>query len=133
MSAGVKFPFTIQGGSVAMTDNPTEVAGSRIVFCLGTMIGERVMRPTWGVDLVSTVQSVGGDLDIAMQEAVQTAFLQWFPEYEAREVTVSRTQENPAYVEVEVRFGRYDSELDESIRVGTQLPDGTEIYASEGF
>jgi phage baseplate assembly protein W len=133
MSAGVKFPFTIQGGSVAMTDNPTEIAGSRIVFCLGTMIGERIMRPNWGVDIINTVHSVGGDLDLAIKEAVQNAFLAWFPEYEAREVSLTRNQENPTYVEVEVRFGRYDSELDESIRVGTQLPNGTEIYTNEGF
>jgi hypothetical protein len=41
MSLAVKFPFTIQSGSVAVTDNPTEAVGSMIVFCLGTMIGER--------------------------------------------------------------------------------------------
>ena len=44
---GVKFPFTIQGGSVAVTNTDSEIIGSRVVFCLGTMIGERVMRPTW--------------------------------------------------------------------------------------
>jgi phage baseplate assembly protein W len=130
---GVKFPFTIQGGSVAVSDNSSEIIGSRIVFCLGTMIGERIMRPTWGVDIINTVHSVGGDLDIAMREAVINAFHTWFPNYEVREVSLSRNPDNPAYVEVEVRFGKYDSDSDEIVRVGTQLPGGTEIYTNEGF
>lgn len=130
---GVKFPFTIQGGSVAVSDNSAEIVGSQIVFCLGTLIGERVMRPTWGVDILNTVHSVGGDLDIAMQEAIVNAFRQWFPDYEAREITLSRNPDNPAYVEIEVRYGKYESDVDETVRVGTQLPGGTEIYTNEGF
>jgi phage baseplate assembly protein W len=133
MTLGVKFPFTIQSGSVAVTDNPTEMIGSQVAFCLGTMIGERVMRPTWGVDILSTVYSLGGELDTAMQEAVDAAFKKWFPDYEAREIIVSRNQDRPTYVEIEVRFGRYESEVDETVRVGTQLPGGTEIYTNEGF
>lgn len=130
---GVKFPFTIQGGSVAVSDNSAEIIGSRVVFCLGTMIGERVMRPTWGVDIINTVHAVGGDLDLAMSEAVNSTFNKWFPDYEVRDVLLSRNNENPAYVEIEVRFGRYDTDVDEVVRVGTQLPGGSEIYMNEGF
>jgi phage baseplate assembly protein W len=130
---GVKFPFVIQGGSVAISDNPTEIIGSQIVFCLGTMTGERVMRPTWGVDIIGSVQALEGDLDTAMQEAVSGAFKRWFPDYEPRQIDITRNPDNPAYVEIEVRFGRYDSDLDETVRVGTQLPGGTEIYTNEGF
>lgn len=133
MSLSVKFPFTIQGGSVAVTDNPTEQVGSQIVFCLGTMIGERVMHPLWGIDLLSTVWSLGGDLDLAMREGIDAAFKRWFPEYEAREIKVTRDASRPAYVEIEVRYGRYDSDIDAVARVGTQLPGGTEIQTNEGF
>ena len=130
---GVKFPFTIQAGSVAMSDDTAEVIGSQVVFCIGTLIGERVMRPTWGVDLLSTVWSVGGDLDSAMREGIEQAFKTWFPEYEPRNILVTRNTDRPTYVEVEVRFGRYDTALDTTVRVGTQLPGGTEIYSNEGF
>lgn len=133
MSTGVKFPFTIQGGSVAVTDNPTEQIGSQIVFCLGTMIGERVMHPLWGIDLLSTVWSLGGDLDLAMREGIDAAFKRWFPDYEAREIRVTRNTARPSYVEIEVRYGRYDSDLDATVKVGTQLPGGTEIQTNEGF
>lgn len=133
MTLGVKFPFTIQGGSVAVTDNPTEIVGSQIVFCLGTLIGERVMHPLWGVDILSTVWSLGADLDLAMREAVDAAFKRWFPEYEAREIKVTRNSDRPTYVEIEIRFGKYDSEVDATVKVGTQLPGGTEIQTNEGF
>ncbi len=39
-------------------------------------------------------------------------FKVWFPKYEAREITVYRQPERPTYVEIEVRWGRYDSMLD---------------------
>lgn len=133
MTLGVKFPFTIQSGSVAVTDNQTEMVGSQIVFCLGTLIGERIMRPTWGVDILSTVWSLGGDLDIAMKEAVENAFKTWFPDYEPRGIAVTRNNDRPTYVEIEVRYGQYDSEMDEVARVGVQLPGGSEIYTNEGF
>lgn len=133
MTTGVKFPFTIQGGSVALTDNPLEVIGSRIVFCMGTMMGERVMNPLWGMDILSTVWSIGGDLDIAMQEAIENGFRVWFPKYEAREVTIYRNPDRPTYIEIEIRWGRFDSAADVVSRVGTQLPGGTETYMDEGF
>lgn len=133
MSLGVKFPFRIQSGSVSVTDNMTEMINSRVSFCLGTMIGERVMRSTWGVDLLSTVYSLGGELDDAMKEAVVNAFRVWFPDYEVRSITVERDLDYPTYVEVEVKFGRFESGIDETVRVGTQLPGGSEIYTNEGF
>lgn len=133
MSLGVKFPFRIQSGSVAITDNPTEMIGSQVTFCLGTMIGERVMRSTWGVDLLSTVYSVGGKLETAMDEAVRAAFRQWFPDYEPREISIERYPDRPTYMEITVRFGRYNTAVDETVRVGTQLPGGSEVYTNEGF
>lgn len=130
---GVKFPFTISGGSVVTTSNPTEILGSQVTFCLGTLIGERVMRPTWGVDLMSTVHALGADLDEAIEEAVEDTFQAWFPDYEPRGIDIERNNDNPAYIEVIVRYGRYDSELDSTVRVATQLASGTEIDASEGL
>lgn len=133
MTTGVKFPFTIQSGSVAVTDDPVEILGSRIVFAVGTMIGERIMYPLWGVDLLSTVWSLGGELDLAMREGIDALFKRWFPAYEAKEIKVTRNSMYPTYVEIEIRFGRFDSDVDSTVRVGTQLPGGTEIQSNEGF
>jgi len=130
---GVKFPFTITGGSIATTSNPAEIIGSQVTFCLGTMIGERLMRPTWGVDIINTVHSIGADLDVALPEAIRNAFSTHFPDYEPREIEIIRRVDNPAYVDIDVKFGHYDSDIDMLVRVGTQLPDGTEIYANEGL
>lgn len=130
---GVKFPFTISGGSVVTTSDPTEIIGSRVTFLIGTSIGERIMRPAWGIDILSTVFSLGGDLEDAMEEAIEVAFTDHFPEYEPREITFNRIPDNPTYVEISVRFGRYDSDMDAVARVGTQLPGGSEIQANEGL
>lgn len=127
----VKFPFTISGGSVVTTDNPTEIIGSQVTFLLGTMLGERVMRPSWGIDLLSTVHSLGADLDESMEEAIQDAFNTHFPEYEPRDIDLVRNPDNPGWVDVVVRFGKYDSDLDVTARTGTQV--GTETASTEGL
>ncbi len=38
------------------------------------------MRPTWGMDILSTVWSIGAELDLAMQEAVETRVQGLVPE-----------------------------------------------------
>lgn len=130
---GVKFPFTISGGSVVTTSNPTEIIGSRVTFLLGTLVGERLMRPNWGVDILSTVHALGADLDESLEEGIRDAFQTHFPEYEPREIRIAPQPDNPAWVTVYVRYGKYDSDLDEEVQVGTPVPGGAEIYPEEGL
>jgi phage baseplate assembly protein W len=130
---GVKYPFSIGGGSVTTTSNPVEMAGSQITFCLGTMVGERVMRPDWGLDIMNSVFAMGGDMDSVMREAVEDAFRRWFPDYRLKEVSSSVDEQNPATVYLRVRYGTYeDSSQDTTVRVGVQIPSGSEIFNNEG-
>lgn len=41
------FPFSIGGGRVSATVDESKILQGRILLCLGTFTGERVMRPTW--------------------------------------------------------------------------------------
>jgi phage baseplate assembly protein W len=133
VTIGVKFPFTISGGSVVTTSNPTEIIGSNVTFLLGTLTGERLMRPNWGVDLLGTVYALGADIEEALDEAIRDAFGVHFKEYEPREINVRADPDNPAWVSVSVRFGRYDSDVDVNVEAGTPVPGGAEIYPEEGL
>jgi len=130
--SGVLFPFQIQSGNVLMSGNQAEVIRSRIAFCLGTQVGERVMRPLWGINILNSVYALGGDLDAAVTDAVEEAFRKWFPAHVVRSIKVSRDPDAPTYVTVEVTYSMNDSPSTDTVRVGTQLPDGTEVFDNEG-
>jgi phage baseplate assembly protein W len=133
MSVAVKFPFSIGGGSVVTTDNPTEAIGSRVTFCLGTLVGERVMRPGWGIDIMNHVYAMGAGLEAAVVEGVEEAFRQWFPSYELRGTSVAFDKQDPSRVNITVRYGSYGKGIDEVSRVGTPVPGGAEIFKGEGL
>lgn len=112
----IRFPFQIINGSVAMTDLDREAVRSNLLFCLGTQVNERVMRPSWGIDILSTLYAVGGDLSDAVPEAVADMFKRWFPSYRFIEATVETDPLRPNFATVEVRWGAIDSEVDEVLR-----------------
>jgi phage baseplate assembly protein W len=114
----IKYPFSIRGGSVVTDADPSESIGSRVVFCIGSQTGERVMRANWGVEILNSVYAMGGDLDESITEGVEVAFQTWFPDLSLKDVTVTpdKHQRTP------------DSDLDQMTRVGVRAPDGTEMF-----
>lgn len=111
------FPFKIEDGVVATTTRDEHAVKSKVLFCLGTEVNERVMRPQWGIDILQTVHMVGGDLDEAIPEAISKAFRKFFPKVRLIDVKVIRDDTDPTYVTVEVRFGQIGTSVDEIIRV----------------
>jgi len=141
MSSGpiaLKYPFSISGGSATSVSHPMEIIGSQVSFCLGTLVGERVMRPTWGLPRDEKYQetalfAMGADIELIMGEAVELAFSRWFPKYEVRGVRVEFDKFNQTSVTVEVRYGEPRKATDVIARVGVQVPDGTELFGNEGM
>lgn len=134
MEVGVRFPFSISNGSVNVVASDGEIMKSRLMLCLGTQVTERVMRPQYGIDILGTVYSVGGDYRDAIPEAIADSFRRWFPSLQLLETSIEQVEESgdyytanvltvgsvTSYLIVTVRFGRIDSETDEIIRY--QLP-----------
>ena len=120
----LRYPFTVVGGSVATTTQDAEALRSKILFCLGTQINERVMRPQWGVDIMSTIYSVGGDLEDAVPEAIKMAFQKWFPTIRLVETRIVQDPQRPNWATVTVRFGKIDSTIDEVVRLDLPLDEG---------
>jgi phage baseplate assembly protein W len=117
----VKFPFEIANGSVAVTSLDREAIRSQLLFCLGTQVNERVMRPSWGIDIMSTLYAVGGDLAEAVPEAVADMFRRWFPTYRFIAASVEIDPQRPNWATVTVRWGQIDSEVDEVLRQDVPL------------
>lgn len=113
----VMFPFKIENGSVATTTMDEHAIRSKVLFCLGTEVTERVMRPDWGIDIMQTVYMVGGDPVDAIPEAVAAAFRRHFPKVRLVSVIVKRDEKDLTRFTADVRFGQIGSEIDEIIRV----------------
>lgn len=123
--ASVVFPFTVKNGKVAMTDVDGHEMRSKVMFCLGTETGERVMRPQWGIDILSTIYSVGGDLDAAVPEAIENAFKKHFQRLRLVDVELVPKEDDPTYYSVTVRFGAIGEDIDESVRVDMPVTERT--------
>jgi phage baseplate assembly protein W len=128
MTVSIKFPFAIEGGSVVTTNSEPEAITSRVVFCLSTQLGERVTRPEWGVEILNASYAMTGDLIEGLREGIENAFHKWFPTYELRAVDIKWEPGKSTIVNVSVRYGKFDTALDEMAKVGVRMPDGTEIY-----
>lgn len=129
---GVSYPFELTGGNVAMSKDQAARATDRVVFCLSTQVGERVMRPSWGIDIMRVVHELEADIQIALPEAVAAAFRQWFPDYSLTRVRIIRPDpDNPTVLQAEIAFKGRESQFDIVTKVGIQVPDGSEIYGSE--
>lgn len=131
----VRYPFTLNGGKVQMTNSAEEVAVDRVVFCLSTEVGERVMRPTWGVNIMKSLWELNheGRMTEVIQDAVQAVFRSRFPQYHLKSLRISNQYaEDPTTYTVEVTFrDNPNSQFDISTRVGVQVPGGAEIYDQE--
>ena len=121
----VMFPFRIEDGVVATTTRDEHAIKSKVMFCLGTEVNERVMRPQWGIDIMQTVHMVGGDMDDAVPEAITKAFRKFFPKVKLVDVDVIRDDNDPTYITVEVRFGQIGTDVDEIIRLDMPTVEGT--------
>lgn len=62
-------PFNIdQYGEIAYTDSPNEAVEARILACLLTNPGERVMRPSYGIGMVALVFANEDPLTLAQYQ-----------------------------------------------------------------
>ena len=113
----VMFPFRIENGSVATTTLDEHAIKSKVLFCLGTEVNERVMRPDWGIDIMQTVYMIGGDPVDVIPEAVNAVFRKFFPKIRLVGVVVKVDENDKTRINAEVRFGQIGSEIDEIIRV----------------
>lgn len=129
---GLKYPFRISGGMVTTTSNPSEIVAANIVFCIGAQVGERVMRPTWGVEILNSVYAMGGNADDAVVEGVEAAFNSWFPQFELRSVRTTRNDYQPSWIDIEIRYGKPGDTSDLVSKVGLAAPDGSEMFSGEG-
>ena len=121
----VDYPFSLTAGQVSMTVDPSETMKSNVAFCLGTHIGERIMMPTWGVNIMNSLHALGAEIDEVLALAVEETFSRWFPEYEVKEIKLFKDPRYLTHVDVEIWYWLPGAALLSTSKFAVQVPDGS--------
>ena len=91
------------------------------------------MMPNWGIEILNSTYSLGAGIEAAIEDAIHAAFRNFFADYQVRAIDILPNIENPTYIVVNVKWGKYGSAVDVLSKVGVQLPGGGEYFQGEGF
>lgn len=77
----ISYPFKFSPvGTIAVTSDRSKILKDRIILMCLTQIGERVMLPTYGTTVPSTVFENEFDAISLAKESVVEGFAKWFPD-----------------------------------------------------
>lgn len=107
MSSEIAVPFSLvsPAGTIATTGDPGAQTGQHVDSLVSTNPGERVMIPTYGVPLVSSMFRNSDTVTEEIVNDVKTAMQQWEPSVVVANVSVIPGQDTvTGLVQVEVDY-----------------------------
>jgi phage baseplate assembly protein W len=106
MGTNFKIPFQLTAqGTVATTIDPNEIGNDRIEALIGTYPGERVMQPSYGVNLPMYLftPDIIESTDLLSNE-ITSQVSKWEPSITLLDITPVTTQEDQGIAQVNVEF-----------------------------
>lgn len=117
LELAIALPFKInQYGVVDKSSDLKKIWADRVLSVIGTHVGERIFRPTFGTSTAASLFSTVTAATEAVQKEVKAAFVSWLPTLSLDSVNVS--------------FDDYTNEV--SVEVVYSLPDGKGIASVIG-
>lgn len=116
-------PFSIDSyGSVSSTTDQTKIWADKVRSVVGTALGERVMRPEFGTDVVSGLYSGMSTASEAVRRNVYAAFAKYLPVLSLENVVV--TVVDDSQMSVEITYG-LPNQIEVTTTVGVAYVQGT--------
>ena len=106
LGKGLKFPLEVDPatGSLAVTEGEEKVQDS-ILTILGTAVGERVMRPTFGSEIRNHVFAPLNAATVSsLSFSVQEALISWEPRIEVQRVNVSDEKQREGILLISIDY-----------------------------
>lgn len=117
LELAIALPFKInQYGVVDKTSDTKKIWADRVLSVIGTHIGERIFRPSFGTSTATSLFSTVTAATEAIQKEVKSAFVTWLP-------TLGLDS-------IDVVFDDYTNEV--KVEVVYSLPDGKGIESVVG-
>lgn len=107
----ISLPFRLDSfGNVSTTTELPKIWGDRVRTVIGTPIGERVMRPTFGCGLPNNLLDVVANVPGYADGQIQAAFLEWLPsvEFSGTEVSEEATDNGTISLNVLYQIPNYE-------------------------
>jgi phage baseplate assembly protein W len=111
MTRVIAYPFGIDThGHIASTSDPRKIWQDRVRAVVNTQIGDRVMRPGFGVDTETAIMNYGTPAENELTINLKNAFVNLLPALNVKQVKASMDSTS-AVLTVEVWFTLPDNTL----------------------
>jgi phage baseplate assembly protein W len=125
----ISLPFSINPyGRVGTTIEQPKIWQDRVRSVIGTYLGERVMRPNFGADVVDAVFENSGEAELIVQNETRKAFERYLPTLNLVEV-IPHYDEETGILEAEIIYSLPDARIEDVtsttiglVRIAGNLP-----------
>ena len=125
----LSLPFSVNPyGRISTTTERSKIWQDRVRSVIGTFLGERVMRPNFGADVVDAVHETSEEAVIIIETQVRQAFNTYLPTLTLTDV-VTNYDESSGIMEVEVIYSLPEATIEDVssttiglVRIAGNLP-----------
>jgi phage baseplate assembly protein W len=125
----LSLPFSVNPyGRISTTTERSKIWQDRVRSVVGTFLGERVMRPNFGADVVDAVHENSEEATIIVETQVRQAFNTYLPTLTLTDV-ITNYDENTGIMEVEVIYSLPEATVEDVssttiglVRIAGNLP-----------
>jgi len=125
----VSLPFSVNPyGRIGTTTERSKIWQDRVRSVIGTYLGERVMRPNFGADVVDAVHETSEEAQVIVENQVRQAFNIYLPTLTLTEV-LTDYDENTGVLNVELVYSLPDATVEDVssttiglVRIAGNLP-----------
>ena len=111
MTRAISYPFSIDThGHIASTTDPRKIWQDRVRAVINTQLGDRVMRPGFGVDTEAAIMNFGTPAQTELTTNLKNAFVSQLPSLNVKEIKASMDSAS-AVLTVEIWFTLPDKTL----------------------
>lgn len=117
----INLPFSFDSsGAVAYTTSDAKMWQDRVVLMLMTRLGERVMRPTYGSEVQSSLFENDEGAVSAVKKSVSAAFSKWLPQLQLLKVD-AYSDKTDGYLMVEVFYKYNPRQNEQRVKLKTAI------------
>lgn len=125
----LSLPFSVNPyGRISTTTERSKIWQDRVRSVIGTFLGERVMRPNFGADVVDAVHETSEEAIIIIETQVRQAFNTYLPTLTLTDV-ITNYDESTGIMEVEIVYSLPEATIEDVssttiglVRIAGNLP-----------
>jgi phage baseplate assembly protein W len=121
MSTAISLPFNFnEAGAIASTNDPAKVWQDRVIIAVMTGLKERVMRPTYGSNVHSTVGESLSDALTIIRQSVAVTFSRWLKDLVLLEV-IGSVDEYDGYLVIQIKYNYRNLDQIQTVNIKTAV------------